>query len=140
MANTSRMHTAISSGQLTVMDNCFGLAGTHQHGVGTILSGCLRHRFKWQLHTTNVVSWDGTSTAALPRQACGKVDHQKRPVCHVIFKYNNPCFTKTCFINPPFTNPCFTNPIQPIFYNVPVSVFQLLEGIIRHIKLQEIPA
>ena len=47
-----------------------------------------RHPFNWQLHTTNVVSWVGNSTAVLPRQACGTVDHQKRTVCHVIFKSN----------------------------------------------------
>ena len=88
VTSTSRMHTTISPGQLAAMDSCFGPAGPHQHGVANVLGGCLKHpSVVRQLRTTDVLSRVGNSTAVLPLQACGKVDQQKRPVCHIIFKY-----------------------------------------------------
>ena len=106
VANTSRMHTTISPSQLAAMDSCFGLARPHQHGIANIAGGCLRHPFKWQLHTTNVVSWVGNSTAVLPRQACGKVDHQKRPLCHKIFMYNKKTKVTVTPTRLVFVSPC----------------------------------
>ena len=101
------MHTTISPSQLAAMDSCFGPAGPHQHGIANVLGGCLKHLFKWQLCTTDVLSWVGNSTAVLPLQACGKVDQQKRPVCHIIFKYT--C-TKSKVTQAPtqlvFVSPC----------------------------------
>ena len=91
VANTSRMHTTISPSQLAATDSCFGLPRPHQHGIANILyqAGVLDTPLSGSsTQQNNVVSWVGNSTAVLPRQACGKVDHQKRPLCHKIFKYN----------------------------------------------------
>ena len=43
VANTARMRTIFSPGQLEAVDSCFGLAGPHQHGVANIPGGSFRH-------------------------------------------------------------------------------------------------
>ena len=65
------------------INRCTGLAGSHQYGIAKIKGGCIRHPFKWRLQIARrVITWVGNSKTVLPRQACGKVDHIMRLVCH----------------------------------------------------------